>query len=262
MHEILDILPDSAIVLDLGSAGGSFDAGRIRGKVVRVDLEACDQAPERFVQADAAALPFPAGTFDAIISNHSLEHVSNLRAVLIEIRRVIKPDGALYVAVPDVRTFNDKIYRWLGAGGGHVNSFADDAELCASIVDITGLQHVATRVLFSGFSFLNRRLHRWPRRVYLLGGGYEWTLQLASYVLRNFDRLLATRLSVYGWAFYFGSSPEVDLTPRTNVCVRCGSGHASAWLVQLDLVRRLWPVYYYACPACGAHNLFTRDPEP
>ena len=259
MHEILSRLPPESIVLDLGSGPGSFDAACVAGRVVRIDLERCEKPAGPFAQADAAALPFPAAIFDAIISNHSLEHISDLPGALLEIRRVAKPAGALYIGVPDARTFSDKLYRWLGAGGGHVNAFIDETTLCNSITATTGLDHVATRLLHSGYSFLNRRAHVLPRRAYLCGGGFEWTLQLATYVFRICDRLFHTRLSVYGWACYFGSAPPIDLTPRTNVCVRCGSGHASEWLAGVGAVKRFLFFPYYQCPVCGAGNLWTKD---
>src|SRR5579863_3627670 len=170
MHEILSGLPPGSIVLDLGSGPGSFDAAWVAGRVVRVDLERCEKPPALFIQADAAALPFRSRLFDAVIANHSLEHVNDLQGGLSEIGRVIKEDGALYIAVPDARTFADKLYRWLGAGGGHVNAFTAEADFCALITAATGLPHVATRLLHSGYSFLNRKVHVMPRRAYLCGG--------------------------------------------------------------------------------------------
>ena len=259
MHEILSALPPQSIVLDLGSGAGSFDGACLRGKVVRVDLERPANPSGSFVQADAAALPFPSALFDAIIANHSLEHVGDLDGTLREIGRVIQPGGALYIAVPDADTFADRFYRWLGEGGGHVNAFTNDRDLCAAIAAATGLPHAATRLLHSGYSFLNRKIHAMPRRAYLCGGGYEWTLRLATHAFRLSDRWFHTRLSVYGWACYFGSVAPIDPAPRSNVCIRCGSGHAAAWLGALGRVKRFGLIRYYACPACGARNLYTGD---
>jgi ubiquinone/menaquinone biosynthesis C-methylase UbiE len=47
------------------------------------------------VQADAARLPFPDGSFDTVISNHSLEHMDALDPVLHEIGRVVRRGGSL-----------------------------------------------------------------------------------------------------------------------------------------------------------------------
>ena len=249
MHELLRTLPPDAWVLDLGAAAGSFTFER----ALRVDLERDLLRPPQGVQADAARLPIRDGSVAVVISNHSLEHFENLQGALAEIRRVIRPDGALYVAVPDAGTLCDRVYRWLARGGGHVNAFRSAPELARKIERATGLQHAATRTLCTSFSYLNRRNRRTrpPRKLYLLGGGTEISLHLWNAVLRLCDRWLGTRLSVYGWAFYFGAVPKgLDLRTWTNVCIRCGSGHprealAGRWI--------------YRCPSCGARNLRSPD---
>ena len=71
---------------------------------------------------------------------------------------VIRPGGALYVAVPDASTVTDKVYRWLGRGGGHVNAFVSAADVAERVERGTGLGLAATRTLCSSLSFLNRRV--------------------------------------------------------------------------------------------------------
>lgn len=262
MHELLHSLPPGAWVLDLGCGGGSFRAaGACR--IVRVDLERPSSAPSNFVQADAARLPFPKHCFDAIISNHSLEHFDNLTGALREMGRVVKPGGALYVSVPDASTFCDRLYRWLAHGGGHVNPFRSATELAAKIEAATGLKHIATRTLCTSLSFLNRHNapKPRPRKLWLLGDGTEPSLRLINLLSRSSDRFLHTRLTVYGWAFYFGNvAAPADCPPWTNVCIRCGSGHPSAWLSsQPYRVRRRWFLRVYSCPDCETWNLFADD---
>lgn len=53
---------------------------------------------------------FRNGQFAAVISNRSLEHFEGLEQALDEIRRVIDPNGFLYIAVPDSSTVTDRIY--------------------------------------------------------------------------------------------------------------------------------------------------------
>jgi hypothetical protein len=262
VHEILRHLPKGAYVLDLGSAGGSFDAGDYPIVTLRADLDAPGVAVANFVQCDAAKLPFPNGAFSAVISNHSLEHFADLELSLHEIGRVIRPGGSLYVAVPDSSTITDRIYRWLGKGGGHVNSFTSADRLTAAIECATGLPHVATRSLCTSLSFLNRRNSGpWPRKKLLIGGGTEGSLRLLTYVFRLLDRLLGTQTSIYGWAFYFGAVQEtIDSQTWTNVCIRCGSGQSAASLVRNHRVMRsMFLLRCYDCPNCGARNLFTGD---
>ena len=263
MHEILRNLSPGARVLDLGCAGGSFPSDAWPFTVIRIDLAGPDSEATNFVQADAAKLPFASASFDAIISNHSLEHFKNLRASLVEIARTVQPNGALYVAVPDATTLSDRLYRWAARGGGHVNAFSSSADVARSIEHATGLQHVGTRPLCASLSCFNRKnwRARAPRRLILIGGGTETSLRLLTYMLRLADRFLRTRLSVYGWALFFGRiETPIDTRIATNVCIRCGSGHPSNWLLDNQhLVRRRLIFRSYKCPTCGSINLFTDD---
>jgi len=248
MDEILRSLGAGQRVLDLGCDEGSFAAGRTAAKTVRLDRDVPRRRDGQFVRGDAARLPFADGSFTAVISNHSLEHFDDLEAVLKEIARVVRRDGALFVAVPDASTLTDGIYRWLGKGGGHVNRFVDAQAVARRIELATGLRHVATRTLWSSLSFLNRR--RAPRplplRLWLVGGGFEWVLRAYVRVSRAIDRRYGTRSGVYGWALYFGriDSP-VETADWVNVCIRCGSGSPGD---------RWRGMRSYACPECGARN--------
>jgi len=51
-----------------------------------------------FEVIDAQSIPYPGGTFDAVIANHMLYHVPDRPRALAEIRRVLKPGGRLQAA--------------------------------------------------------------------------------------------------------------------------------------------------------------------
>jgi SAM-dependent methyltransferase len=248
MNELLASLPPGARVLDLGARSGSFDANRSDLTVVRLDLEIpAARRGGSYVSADAARMPFAAAAFDAVISNHSLEHFVEFEATVREIGRVLKPDGALYVAVPDTTTLTDRIYRWLGRGGGHVNAFRRPEDVIGPVERLAGMRHRGTRPLISGLSFLNARNFsaRPPRKIALFAFGNERFLATLLWTLKWIDRAAGTRLSHYGWAFYFGSVAM----PRPgevwhDVCVRCGAGHPPG---RGGLT--------YRCPQCGGWNL-------
>jgi SAM-dependent methyltransferase len=269
MHEILQRLDGHARALDLGSRAGSFAASANRGITIRVDLnpaaqtgDDCQRFVDLAVAGDAAELPFASRSFDAVISNHSLEHFERLDEALGEIGRVLKPGGSLYVAVPDASTFTDRLYRWLARGGGHVNPFVSAEELTAHIARATGLPHVATRTLSTSLSFLNRRNMAGPAplRIRWFVALGEPALAALTAVLRWADKAAGTRLSVYGWAFYFGPPLAIDTARWSNACIRCGSGHPADALVRGGAVRRcLGLLRSYACPRCGAANVFTQD---
>jgi hypothetical protein len=267
MHEILRNLTAGARVLDLGSRSGSFAAdGYPEIRIVRLDLELPERGSrDSFVQADAARLPFPDRSFDAIVASHSLEHMVELDKVLREVGRVVRRDGSLFVAVPDASTFTDHVYRWIYHGGGHVNAFRSADALAAQISQATGLGLVATRILHSSFQFLDNRIFRPrpPRRLWLLGNGNPKFIAALSYAVRALDRLLRTRTSIYGWAFYFGNiREEIETAPWTNVCAGCGTAQSAAALTANHLVRRSGILRTYICPYCGAWNLFTSDVTP
>ena len=262
LHEILDHLPPGARILDLGCREGSFPAAAYHFLTIRVDLTRPTTNTLPFVQADAVHLPFPSRTFDAVILNHSVEHFVHLKPALQEIGRLIKLDGAVFVAVPDARTLTDRIYRKLFRNaGGHVNLFDSATELEKMLSWYFGLPHIATRPLLTSLSFLNRNNTRDPavRRQMRFPGLWEPILTLATATTRLFDRWFATRTSVYGWGFYFGHAGEpIDPHPLANVCVRCGQAHPSHTIEQTSQVKRL-PVPSYHCPDCTAFNIFFRD---
>lgn len=65
---------------------------------------------------DAQSIPYPDKTFDAVIANHMLYHVPDLKRCIIEIYRVLKSDGKFYTATNGKRhlnEINDLTAQWL-----------------------------------------------------------------------------------------------------------------------------------------------------
>lgn len=261
MHELLRSLAPGARILDLGARSGSFNPALCpEALVVRLDLErpsSYEGVPT--VQADAGSLPFADRSFDVVISNHSLEHMIDLDAVLAEIARVVCRTGSLYVAVPDSTTVSDRVYRWVYHGGGHVNPFESADDLDVRIRRHVGLKPAGRRTLHTSFAFLERSHFkpRPPRRMWLFLNGSYTAIVILGYVARLLDRVLGARFSVYGWALYYGRvDGGVETQAWTNVCARCGSAQPDGGL---QPVRVIGPIRSYRCPACGSWNLYTRD---
>ncbi len=55
-----------------------------------------------FVHADALDLPFKSGTFDAVVSFETIEHVHDGRKFLSEMRRVLSPGGTFICSTPNI----------------------------------------------------------------------------------------------------------------------------------------------------------------
>ncbi len=72
--------------------------------------------------ADAAALPFPAASFDVAIANHMLYHVADLRAVLAELHGLLRPGGRLFAStnsrrhLQELKTLARSVYPNWGDG--------------------------------------------------------------------------------------------------------------------------------------------------
>ena len=59
----------------------------------------------RFAQADGQALPFPAATFDLVLSHAVVEHVADAARYLRELARVLKPGGCIYLSTAPYLSF-------------------------------------------------------------------------------------------------------------------------------------------------------------
>ncbi|MFF8989268.1 class I SAM-dependent methyltransferase [Streptomyces sp. NPDC014983] len=85
----------------LGVSGADLAPGMIRRAAVRL--------PGAVVRADSRRLPFPGATFDAVISIwllHLLTDPDDLRAVIAECARVLRP-GGVYVTTVDKAAAHD-----------------------------------------------------------------------------------------------------------------------------------------------------------
>lgn len=109
---LLGVTPDgsSKRMLEVGCGSGGIShwfgaAGAMGWEVEAVDVEDVRLAKEGFGFriVEGTQLPFQSESFDVVISNHVIEHVGNAKAQvdhLREVRRVLRPDGIAYLAVP------------------------------------------------------------------------------------------------------------------------------------------------------------------
>lgn len=103
--------PQPLHLLEIGTGAGGIahyfaTHPRLHCNVAAVDV--CDNRVVRdgyeYHHVQGVELPFDDASFDVVITNHVIEHVGDAQTQhrhLTEIRRVVKPDGIGYLAVPN-----------------------------------------------------------------------------------------------------------------------------------------------------------------
>lgn len=105
--------------LDIGCGNGSqLSYLKHHGwKVIGLDLseQASEVAKKNFgidvYVGELENLPYPPNTFDFIIMSHVLEHVTSPVETLKRVKELLKPDGVVYVEVPNYESFSRKLSR-------------------------------------------------------------------------------------------------------------------------------------------------------
>lgn len=110
------IPPPGARILDIGTAGGAFlDAAKqygydAHGMEPSADLVARGKA--RGLQIEQGTIEshsFQPGSFDMVCLWDVIEHLPDPKMALIEIRKLLKPDGILLINFPDIGTTQAKL---------------------------------------------------------------------------------------------------------------------------------------------------------
>jgi len=90
-------------ILDLGCGAHKYK-GKGRDEVIgldRVKLPGVDVV----CNLEKGKLPFPSNHFDLITARHILEHISNIRHLMNELIRVLKPNGTIKIWVPHFSSY-------------------------------------------------------------------------------------------------------------------------------------------------------------
>jgi SAM-dependent methyltransferase len=103
--------PQPMRMLEIGTGSGGIAHYFASHPALRCEVTAVDVVDNRLVhdgyayrQVEGTDLPFPDESFDVVITNHVIEHVGGADAQhrhLVEVGRVMKPDGIGYLAVPN-----------------------------------------------------------------------------------------------------------------------------------------------------------------
>jgi len=115
--DLLEAAGGARLVLDLGSGPGwpavplarklpevvALDASELAASLLEAARAHAHASGLRIVRGDASRLPFPDGTFDAVVMVDLLDVVPDPLAVAREVRRVLRPGGRVCSHVQDFR---------------------------------------------------------------------------------------------------------------------------------------------------------------
>lgn len=150
----------------------------------------------QFLTADAACLPFPDGSFDAILATDVVEHLADPLAVLQECYRVLAPGGRLFASFPPVgHPYGAHLSDAIGIPWVHV--------LFPEPVLGEAYRHLVSR-LPDGEQRLDLRFGRWRQG--------DWTLTYINHMtIRRFRALI--RQTPFRVAYYRESPLRPFLAP-------------------------------------------------
>jgi len=97
-----------------GDIGSAFVARGWTVSGVEPSEDACIAARERDIDAFAGTLeeaPFPPGHFDAILFQHSLEHVAVPREDIRRARELLRPGGVLIISLPNFASWQRRRFQ-------------------------------------------------------------------------------------------------------------------------------------------------------
>ena len=142
-----------SLLLDVGCGTGSMLAGLIGSPHVGAGLDrsaemlavARGRLPgATLVRGDAAALPFPDATFDAVVTNSVLHYADDPAACVRELVRVVKPGGPVVWTDWDGGSLGTRaVVAWLRLTGRPLGRVLS-AEGMTAIMEDAGLKQVRT----------------------------------------------------------------------------------------------------------------------
>ena len=228
-----DITRSFPLALDLGCHCGELaqvmkDRGGVQ-TLIQADMSEAmvRQATGQRVVCDEEWLPFADNTFDAVFSVMSLHWVNDLPGTLVQIRRVLKPDGLFLAVLPGGQTLQELreslLVTTLGIHGGamaHVAPFIDvrdggallqRAGYALPVVDsdfITVTYRDAFKLMYDlrGMGETNM-LHDQPRQM----GRRDIMITAANDYQRNYEREEDKRIpATFELVFLTGWKPDAS----------------------------------------------------
>ncbi len=119
--QIIEKYAEKGKILDIGCNIGTFlEVAKESGwKTYGIDInegvkKECLKKGIKFFKGTVAKVKFQKNFFDAVIMNDLIEHVHNPQELLQQVKRVVKPQGIIFIVTPDVGSYAAKVLkkRW------------------------------------------------------------------------------------------------------------------------------------------------------
>lgn len=141
-------------LLDIGCATGFLlDEARKQGwQVYGIELSnwAVDFAKNRLgieniFQGTLNDANYSDNFFDVVVIKDTLEHLIDIKGILVEIKKILKPDGLLYISTPNFDSLASKIFRtkWWNINQSHIYYFT--RKTLFKMLDLTGFRARETK---------------------------------------------------------------------------------------------------------------------
>jgi len=142
---------DNSPAIKLANSPLKYRIAKVFGILNKAQIENIEwNKKNKICYADARRIPLPSNSLEAVYSSHMFEHLSRdgAKSFLYEAKRVLKSDGVLRIAIPDLKIYADK-YR--------VNEDADEF-ISEILVEAPPINTLKQKLLL----FLNGyRHHQW-----------------------------------------------------------------------------------------------------
>jgi 2-polyprenyl-3-methyl-5-hydroxy-6-metoxy-1,4-benzoquinol methylase len=114
LNLINSLEPKKGLILDIGAGTGDFLSVAKNNGWKTIGVEPSEKAKaiaeKKGVSFVVETAELENNSFDVISMWHVLEHVPNLEAQIKELKRLLKPNGTLIIAVPNFKSFDAKHY--------------------------------------------------------------------------------------------------------------------------------------------------------
>jgi ubiquinone/menaquinone biosynthesis C-methylase UbiE len=112
---INELRPNKGILLDIGAGTGDFLAEAKRDGWQTIGIEPNEKARSSAILKKVnfvdSSIELENNSVDIITMWHVLEHVPDIQAQIKELKRLIKPNGAIVIAVPNFNSYDANHYK-------------------------------------------------------------------------------------------------------------------------------------------------------